>query len=216
MGIRSTYRRLEHKDQFVIALTIVTIALSVSALATSIKSCSSSEKSTSISQEALDLARSESRGSYSTSFEIVWKEPNGGTVFSDITDPNRDDYVLPLQTLRDDETWLRIKVANTGNRPVTIYDVGLLSDTEARLGNWIRNRAFTFPSYCAKETDGDRDIRCFNFPVNIPAGSQYVFQWPVFEDVQFLVDNDAAKPIVVAINSGSGDKTYETNLAMGW
>ncbi|MFE7799342.1 hypothetical protein [Nocardia sp. NPDC057440] len=217
---------IDTKDKLTIIVATLALLVSVGALLTSVNSCRQSatsneiaasaygvaQRQESIASSQADLARREAEGGYTVAF-TVWLERGGsGTVSEEVSWSEEEDFTISKSELFANTTWLSIDITNTGNRPVIVHDIGLVTNREGGKGAWARTHGYQKPDYCGQDAGGD--IRCYQFPLTVAVGGWFILKWPVWLDADYLLEQKAVNPIVVGINTHNRQDVFETNLAV--
>lgn len=199
--------------------TALTILISIAALAVSISSsCSAANRSheaNDIAESALSVARQQRMADFTISF-VVTLRTNGEYKEWEATDfdRSRDDLVIS-QSRVFPGVWLGVSVANTSNTPLTIIDLGILTNPAKGTANWIRTRTYDAIDDCTNNSD----IRCYKFPLLIPpTGEEREFHWPIWEDIDTIVNEGAGSPpirvVLMTYPTEHENYQFDTNLTL--
>ncbi|MGW0249861.1 hypothetical protein ACWDYH_24860 [Nocardia goodfellowii] len=201
---------VERKDK--IALTVATVAMIgtiVSSGAAGLAYLNSSEANR-IAREAADMVARDTSSPYFGTIALVWRKD--GQLVRKLANQDK----LPIALSPDEakaDSWIEITITNVGNRTVTLTDIGLIYDREANLGQWRTAMSFRRSDYCKSDNDEQMDVRCFDFPVVIPVGAAYTFEFPLLPYIDDLRHRNAASPIV-GINRREGSDYFMTTISI--
>lgn len=231
MGYPANSSRIDTKDKVTIVVSITALLVSIGALLASVMSYRQSVESNDISANAVsvakdqegiarsqaNLAEQEAMGGFTPSFTVRLKRGNNSTISKEVTWPEKEDFAISASEFRSKTTWLRIDIVNKGNKPITIHDIGLMTNPKNKEAVWTRGDVGyerPKPDHCDQKT---HDIRCYQFSIPIPVAGWLTLDWPVWIDADFLLKKKAVNPVTVGIQSENGTVSihvYQTNLVV--
>ncbi|WP_330251786.1 hypothetical protein OG874_37585 [Nocardia sp. NBC_00565] len=212
--VSSIMASLEVKDRFTIAIAFIALIGTIGSFLTATRACSNSLEANRIAGEAAQINKIDTGLWYSVTFTLK-QDRDDGSYLNRVSDPDSEPKKISTDTAKIKGTWLSITVTNIGNRPVTVMDIGLLTNIENGFGWWITSQPYTTPPYCTESPDTDKDIKCYRFPFVVEVGRAATYYWYLPEYVDRLIAEKAADPVSVGIDSRTGIDWYKTGLTIG-
>lgn len=159
-------------------------------------------------KEANQIALSESLGNFNISMELRQYDTSKREYFD--TSLSRERALNRSEVV--DTTWIKIALINTSSTPLSISDIGIITDSDRNLGFWEKSL-----NDQGVDCSDNQDIRCSDFPVALPSGEKYVTFWPLSDTIDALLKEQPGHSIVIGVSASPtklGTYLFNTGLVV--